>query len=153
MTMVEALRTHWLVGIECDEKKHQDRPSCACAAVDLGWHPTVGTAVDAWIFHVVVMTGAVTAAPYAPPMPEDATCPACGQTVAPEHAAELRLARFLPLGDNHHNAAQCPYCSPRSVVTAARALYDSMRSEKYAGRALAHAEIHRLWTALGSVLP
>lgn len=28
----------------------------------------------------------------------------------------LAEARFAPLGDNHHNAAACPYCSPRSVI-------------------------------------
>lgn len=35
---------------------------------------------------------------------------------------ELRRARFEPLGDNHHNAAACPYCSPERdrIVEAAR---------------------------------
>jgi hypothetical protein len=23
-------------------------------------------------------------------------------------------ARFSPLGDNHHNAAACPYCTPKT---------------------------------------
>ena len=27
-------------------------------------------------------------------------------------AAALPFFRFYPLGDNHHNAAMCPYCSP-----------------------------------------
>ena len=26
--------------------------------------------------------------------------------------AELIAAKFSPLGDNHHNAAKCPYCQP-----------------------------------------
>lgn len=28
-------------------------------------------------------------------------------------AAALPFFRFYPLGDNHHNAAMCPYCSKR----------------------------------------
>ncbi len=26
---------------------------------------------------------------------------------------ELSEARFRPMGDNHHNAAACPYCNPK----------------------------------------
>jgi hypothetical protein len=26
--------------------------------------------------------------------------------------AEVEKARFSPMGDNHHNAAKCPYCRP-----------------------------------------
>ncbi len=26
---------------------------------------------------------------------------------------QLLEARYSPLGDNHHNAAQCPYCNPK----------------------------------------
>jgi hypothetical protein len=49
----ETLRIHWLAGIECDHETKRDRPSCACAAVDLGWHSSVGAAVDAWLAHVL----------------------------------------------------------------------------------------------------
>jgi hypothetical protein len=37
--------------------------------------------------------------------------------------------RFLPLGDNHHNAALCPYCQPQLAAhdreVAAKALRDA----------------------------
>jgi hypothetical protein len=45
--------------------------------------------------------------------------------ILPEHCAEvvetvleaaLPHFRFYPLGDNHHNAALCPYCSPTTGV-------------------------------------
>lgn len=32
-------------------------------------------------------------------------------------AAALPHFRFRPLGDNHHNAAACPYCSPNGRAT------------------------------------
>lgn len=31
-------------------------------------------------------------------------------------AEELAAARFAPLGDNHHNAEACPYCSPKRLA-------------------------------------
>jgi hypothetical protein len=46
------LRQHYLAWIECDHDKQMDNPQCACSKVDLGWHPTVGDAVNAWIEHV-----------------------------------------------------------------------------------------------------
>jgi hypothetical protein len=49
----EHLRGHYLAGIECDRIRHQDRPSCACSLVDLGWHDSVGAAVDAWLEHAL----------------------------------------------------------------------------------------------------
>jgi hypothetical protein len=49
----EAFRTHYLLGIECDHNRKRDRPTCACSKVDLGWHPSVGAAVDAWHAHVL----------------------------------------------------------------------------------------------------
>lgn len=45
-------------------------------------------------------------------------CPDCMYEVIEQQAAELerlreelKEAKFRPLGDNHHNAAECPYCS------------------------------------------
>ncbi len=31
---------------------------------------------------------------------------------------DIEAARFAPLGDNHHNAAECPYCNPKYVKQA-----------------------------------
>lgn len=35
--------------------------------------------------------------------------------------AVLRAAQFAPMGDNHHNAATCPFCSTRGELEAALA--------------------------------
>ena len=51
---VAVLREHWLHQVECDHEKKQDRPICACSRIDLGWHHSVGAAVEAWINHVMV---------------------------------------------------------------------------------------------------
>ena len=34
--------------------------------------------------------------------------------------AELAAAKFAPMGDNHHNAAKCPYCQPQLAKTQER---------------------------------
>lgn len=47
-----ALGDHWLAQVECDHEAKRDRPICGCSEVDLGWHPTVGAAVQAWIDHL-----------------------------------------------------------------------------------------------------
>lgn len=54
---LEVLQQHWLHAIECDHEKKVDRPICACSQVDLGWHATVGAAVDAWLQHVAQASG------------------------------------------------------------------------------------------------
>lgn len=41
------LKQHYLADIECDHERRMDKPRCACSLVDLGWHPSVGHAVDA----------------------------------------------------------------------------------------------------------
>jgi hypothetical protein len=33
-----------------------------------------------------------------------------------EEIRARRLLAFAPLGDNHHNAAACPYCTPRRAA-------------------------------------
>jgi hypothetical protein len=48
-----ALREHYLAGITCDRAREEDNPVCACSRVFLGWHPSVGEAVEAWIGHVM----------------------------------------------------------------------------------------------------
>jgi len=50
---IATLRKHWLHAIECDHERKLDHPICACSRVDLGWHSSVGAAVDAWIAHVL----------------------------------------------------------------------------------------------------
>lgn len=45
------LKRHYLAGIECSHERGMDLPMCACSLVDLGWQPSVGAAVDAWITH------------------------------------------------------------------------------------------------------
>lgn len=49
----EVLRVHYLAGITCDRARKEDNPVCACSRVFLGWHPSVGEAVEAWIVHVM----------------------------------------------------------------------------------------------------
>lgn len=49
----DVLREHYLFAITCDHERKQDNPICACSRIFLGWHPTVGAAVDAWIEHVM----------------------------------------------------------------------------------------------------
>ena len=53
----QALREHYLAGISCDRARHEDNPVCACSRVFLGWHPSVGEAVEAWIAHVMDVAG------------------------------------------------------------------------------------------------
>jgi hypothetical protein len=52
VTVLAVLRDHWLAEIACDHDRGTDRPRCACSQVDLGEHPSVGYAVQAWINHV-----------------------------------------------------------------------------------------------------
>ena len=52
MIPVSLLREHWLHAVECDHERKMDRPICACSRVDLGWHPSVGAAVEAWVSHL-----------------------------------------------------------------------------------------------------
>jgi len=47
------LREHYLTGITCDHERGMDNPVCACSREFLGWHPSVGAAVEAWIGHVL----------------------------------------------------------------------------------------------------
>jgi hypothetical protein len=49
---IATLREHWLRTVECDHASDRDKPHCACSRVDLGWHPSVGAAVEAWLAHV-----------------------------------------------------------------------------------------------------
>jgi len=48
-----ALAEHYLAGITCDGAQERDNPVCACSRIFLGWHPSVGDAVGAWIGHVL----------------------------------------------------------------------------------------------------
>lgn len=64
---VAVLRDHYLRAIECDHSFHddlgftrvgRDKPHCSCSTVDLGWHASVGLAVEAWIAHVAAVAEA-----------------------------------------------------------------------------------------------
>jgi len=56
-----ALRQHYLAEIVCDHQRKMDNPWCACSLVNLGWHPSVGDAVQAWVDHVLdALDGAAT---------------------------------------------------------------------------------------------
>lgn len=52
-TLRTVLREHYLAQITCDHEQKLDNAGCACSLVFLGWHPSVGEAVDAWIDHVL----------------------------------------------------------------------------------------------------
>jgi hypothetical protein len=47
------LRAHYLAQVVCDHERKMDNPICACSRIHLGWHLSVGNAVDAWIDHVL----------------------------------------------------------------------------------------------------
>lgn len=49
----DRLQRHYLAYVACDHERGMDNPQCACSLVDLGWHPSVGEAVEAWIDHVL----------------------------------------------------------------------------------------------------
>lgn len=57
MSDLDALRArltdHYLAQIVCDHERGLDNPICACSRVHLGWHPSVGAAVAAWVDHVM----------------------------------------------------------------------------------------------------
>ena len=47
-----ALAEHYLMTVNCDHDTGSDNPVCGCSVVNLGWHPSVGAAIQAWIDHV-----------------------------------------------------------------------------------------------------
>jgi hypothetical protein len=51
------LRAHYLAQIICDHEQGADQPVCACSLVNLGWHGSVGLAVEAWTGHVLAVLG------------------------------------------------------------------------------------------------
>lgn len=53
--LADVLAKHYLAEVACDHERREDNPRCACSLVHLGWHPSVGQAVDAWIEHVLTM--------------------------------------------------------------------------------------------------
>ena len=55
MKLADALQQHYLSEIVCDHERKMDNPRCACSLVDLGWHPSVGAAVQAWVDHVLTV--------------------------------------------------------------------------------------------------
>jgi hypothetical protein len=56
MNALEAiLRGHYLAQIECDHEGKRDRAQCQCSLVSLGWHPSVGDAVQSWVDHVMAL--------------------------------------------------------------------------------------------------
>ena len=53
--LAEILTDHYLAAMVCDHRDRLDNPQCACSRVHLGWHPSVGAAVQAWVAHVMAM--------------------------------------------------------------------------------------------------
>lgn len=51
------LAEHYLAGITCDHAQERDNPVCGCSLVFLGWHPSLGAAVEAWADHVAEVLG------------------------------------------------------------------------------------------------
>lgn len=47
------LESHYLAQVVCDHDRKMDNPICSCSQVFLGWHPSVGEAVQAWVDHVM----------------------------------------------------------------------------------------------------
>lgn len=47
------LEGHYLAQVVCDHDRKMDNPICSCSQVFLGWHPSVGEAVQAWVDHVM----------------------------------------------------------------------------------------------------
>lgn len=69
-------------------------------------------------------------------------------------ARERDEARFAPMGDNHHNAAACPYCNPKLREMIDKAVQRAVKAERdaaHAARAAAEAERDRCRAALRSV--
>lgn len=56
--LAKVLAEHYLVEIVCDHEREADNPRCACSREWLGWHPSVGAAVRAWVSHVLHQLGA-----------------------------------------------------------------------------------------------
>lgn len=81
----DVLRGHYLSHITCNEETHQDNPVCACSAVNLGWHLSVGDAVEAWIAHVMVEFGKLT------PSSASATIIPVGWKLVPEKPTDEML--------------------------------------------------------------
>jgi hypothetical protein len=66
--------------------------------------------------------------------------------------AERDVARFAPLGDNHHNALRCPYCNPEQIDPAAeRAARQCAEAERDHARKAVEMVIGDTATELGCV--
>ena len=52
MDTFEALRDHYLAGIDCNEENHTDKAACSCALMMSSPQPSIGQAVQQWIDHV-----------------------------------------------------------------------------------------------------
>jgi hypothetical protein len=79
----DVLRAHYLADVICDHERARDNPVCACSLVFLGWHGSVGLAVEAWVDHVMAEAATM-----------DATGPAEGNWRARAEAAEAKLAEL-----------------------------------------------------------
>lgn len=79
------LKEHYLQGVTCDPQAKQDNPVCQCSRVHLGWHPSIGQAVDAWIDHVLGVLSAATASTGTAAVPEVRTGPCPVDTHNTDH--------------------------------------------------------------------
>lgn len=44
---------HYVAEIICDHESKRDRVRCSCSRVNLGWHSSVGQAIQSWVDHAV----------------------------------------------------------------------------------------------------
>lgn len=51
--VADALRRHWLTGIECDHTARTDVATCYCTVWRSAPQPNVGEAIERWVEHVM----------------------------------------------------------------------------------------------------
>lgn len=63
---------HFPVELRCDHDTKRDKVICDCARVDLGWHPSIRAAKEAWATHVIEAVKDARAVPAGVGVPPDA---------------------------------------------------------------------------------
>lgn len=81
------LADHYLAQMVCDHERGLDNPICACSLVHLGWHPSVGAAVAAWIEHALAADVPAAATEEETPTPQcDGLCVTGADVGVPEYS-------------------------------------------------------------------
>lgn len=110
------LAKHYLAQVVCDHERGLDNPNCSCSLVHLGWHPSVGAAVAAWIDHALER-----AAPAAGGTAgqDGAVCPSTNpQTSNPcEAKANHYAAHWFGLSEQWHDDICCASDQPGVPTT------------------------------------